>query len=148
MQKKFVCEFLLTANWGMRVCMVSWLDVRSDLNVYASCDLRYLGVSCEMVFAFLFLILNTSLFCGSLPLSLEILWDILLGELWSEFKINFLENLVHFEGRLIYRTKKRMVIWGNYASKNMIVAIYPKVFAFQIKLVKNYQLIASLPHKQ
>lgn len=33
-------------------------------------DLRYLEVSCEVLFAFLFLILNTSVFHGSLLLSL------------------------------------------------------------------------------
>lgn len=49
--------------------MVSWLDVSSDLTVYASCDLRYLEVSCEILFAFLFLILNISLFYSTVLLT-------------------------------------------------------------------------------
>lgn len=40
----------------------------------------------------------------------ELLQDILLRDLQSEFKINFPGKLVHFEGRLIYRTKKMTII--------------------------------------
>lgn len=63
--------------WAVYVCMVSWLDVRSDLNVYASCDPRYLEVSCETLFAFLFLILNKA-FSVAVQGVYELLQDILL----------------------------------------------------------------------
>lgn len=62
-----------------------------------------------MLFAVLFLILNKA-FSVAVHGVYELLQDILLRDLQSEFKINFPGKLVHFEGRLIYRTKKMTII--------------------------------------
>lgn len=117
--------------------MVSWLHGRSDLNASASCDLRYPGVSCEMLFACLFPVPNRSLFCAGLcSLSCS---ETLSLELWSELKINFPGNLVHFEGRLIHRTKK-WIICGNYTSESYNCRYIFKGICLSDKSIKKPQL--------